>query len=125
MDEYEVRSYKGWYRHMTLAMMAHSILCISRKFFPIQGKSFFFIDFKKKSRPFVRVVFRRLAPINKPLKSIENRIEEKIKDKFILSLLWVFLFGFLTSLTPCVYPLIPITFAVLGDVKKNHGGNLS
>ena len=57
-------------------------------------------------------------PVNKPLKNIENRIEEKIKDNFVLSLLWIFLFGLLTSLTPCVYPLIPITFAILGGREK-------
>ncbi len=58
------------------------------------------------------------SQITKPLQNIENRIERKIKDNFILSLFWIFLFGFLTSLTPCVYPLIPITFAVLGGREK-------
>ncbi len=51
-------------------------------------------------------------------RNIENRIERKIKDNFILSLFWIFLFGFLTSLTPCIYPLIPITLAVLGGYKE-------
>ncbi|HEY1550549.1 MAG TPA: cytochrome c biogenesis protein CcdA [Kofleriaceae bacterium] len=39
--------------------------------------------------------------------------------------LWMFLgafgFGFLTSLTPCVYPMIPITLAIFGA----RGGNVS
>lgn len=35
-------------------------------------------------------------------------------------LLLVFLSGFLTSLTPCVYPMIPITLAVLGARGAQH-----
>lgn len=30
LDEYEVRSYAGWYRHMTLCMVAHAFLAASR-----------------------------------------------------------------------------------------------
>jgi SRSO17 transposase len=30
LDEYEVRSYVGWYRHMTLCMVAHAFLAASR-----------------------------------------------------------------------------------------------
>jgi SRSO17 transposase len=30
LDEYEVRSYTGWYRHMTLCMVAHAFLAASR-----------------------------------------------------------------------------------------------
>src|SRR5262245_43006328 len=37
--------------------------------------------------------------------------------------LWMFLaafgFGFLTSLTPCVYPMIPITLAIFGARGEN------
>lgn len=36
----------------------------------------------------------------------------------IWAFLFVFVFGFLTSFTPCVYPMIPITLAVLG--KEAH-----
>ncbi len=32
----------------------------------------------------------------------------------VWTFLFVFVFGLLTSLTPCVYPMIPITFAILG-----------
>lgn len=42
--------------------------------------------------------------------SIENQIEANLP----LALLLIFIFGFLTSLTPCIYPLIPITLAVVG-----------
>src|SRR5438874_8973114 len=38
---------------------------------------------------------------------------------------WMFLasfgFGFLTSLTPCVYPMIPITLAIFGARGENVG----
>jgi SRSO17 transposase len=33
LDEYEVRSFTGWYRHMTLAMIAHAILTLTRAHF--------------------------------------------------------------------------------------------
>ncbi|MGZ5278439.1 MAG: cytochrome c biogenesis protein CcdA, partial [Pseudobdellovibrionaceae bacterium] len=36
----------------------------------------------------------------------------------IWAFLFVFAFGFLTSFTPCVYPMIPITLAILG--KEAH-----
>lgn len=36
------------------------------------------------------------------------------------ALLFVFIAGFLTSLTPCVYPMIPITLAILGARAKNQ-----
>jgi SRSO17 transposase len=31
LDEYEVRSWTGWYRHVTLAMLAHAYLAVVRK----------------------------------------------------------------------------------------------
>ena len=30
LDEYEVRSWVGWHRHMTLAMAAHALLALTR-----------------------------------------------------------------------------------------------
>ena len=36
----------------------------------------------------------------------------------VWAFLFVFVFGFLTSFTPCVYPMIPITLAILG--KEAH-----
>jgi SRSO17 transposase len=30
LDEYEVRSYQGWYRHITLACLAHAFLTVLR-----------------------------------------------------------------------------------------------
>jgi SRSO17 transposase len=31
LADYEVRSWTGWYRHITLAMLAHAILAVVRK----------------------------------------------------------------------------------------------
>ena len=50
--------------------------------------------------------------------NMENKIEEQIETNLFFSLILIFFFGFLTSLTPCVYPMIPITLAVLGNRKK-------
>jgi thiol:disulfide interchange protein DsbD len=50
-------------------------------------------------------------------------IKEQIESNLLYALVLIFFFGFLTSLTPCVYPLIPITLAVLGtkeDRSKLH-----
>ena len=30
LDQYEVRNYQGWYRHITLAMLAHALLVITK-----------------------------------------------------------------------------------------------
>lgn len=41
-----------------------------------------------------------------------------LKGGWFLGLLFVFMAGFFTSLTPCVYPMLPITIAVLGANKS-------
>jgi thioredoxin:protein disulfide reductase len=41
-------------------------------------------------------------------------LENAAKTSFLLVLLFAFLGGMITSLTPCVYPMIPITVAVIG-----------
>jgi SRSO17 transposase len=30
LDEYEVRSWRGWYRHITLSLLAHAFLAATR-----------------------------------------------------------------------------------------------
>lgn len=42
-------------------------------------------------------------------------IKEKIETNLPFALILIFIFGFLSSLTPCIYPLIPITLAVIGS----------
>ncbi len=43
-----------------------------------------------------------------------SMIEQQISKNLLWAFVLIFVFGFLTSLTPCVYPLIPITLAVIG-----------
>ena len=30
LDEYEVRRWEGWYRHITLSLLAHAFLAVTR-----------------------------------------------------------------------------------------------
>ncbi len=51
----------------------------------------------------------------------ESRLAQKLKDSksFWLILLIVFLGGILTNLTPCVFPMIPITMRILSGQHKS------
>jgi thiol:disulfide interchange protein DsbD len=44
----------------------------------------------------------------------QTSFKEIYKQGLAWTFLFVFVFGFLTSFTPCVYPMIPITLAILG-----------
>jgi thioredoxin:protein disulfide reductase len=46
--------------------------------------------------------------------SLEQRLQTALTDNLLVAFLLVFFFGFLTSLTPCVYPMIPITISYIG-----------
>lgn len=46
--------------------------------------------------------------------SLPLSFSEAQKMGLVWTFLFVFAFGFLTSFTPCVYPMIPITMAILG-----------
>lgn len=51
-----------------------------------------------------------------------------LKDASILAYIAAFLGGILTSLTPCIYPMIPVTIGIIGSQaieKKNKGFFLS
>ncbi|MCB0341375.1 MAG: protein-disulfide reductase DsbD [Bdellovibrionales bacterium] len=66
-------------------------------------------------------------PLEKPS---PNSFLKTLEDKgWLLAFLFVFFGGFLTSFTPCIYPMIPITLAVLGARGANrsrwHGLGLS
>ncbi len=54
--------------------------------------------------------------------NLERLFKEQVKDSVLMALLISFLAGFLTSLSPCVYPMIPITVAVLshGAEKRSR-----
>lgn len=54
--------------------------------------------------------------------TIEESLLEKLQTgnvSFLMLLLILFLGGMLTNLTPCVYPMIPITIRILGNQKSN------
>jgi len=53
---------------------------------------------------------------------IADRLDRALAKGSILAFFLVFLGGMLTSLTPCVYPMIPITIAVIG--AQAAGGKL-
>lgn len=46
-------------------------------------------------------------------------VESQLQANVIITYLVVFIFGVLASLTPCIYPLIPITLAVIGARAKS------
>ena len=51
---------------------------------------------------------------------LQKSFEGSVKNNLLLALVLVFLAGVLTSLTPCIFPLIPITLAVLSGGKHKH-----
>jgi thiol:disulfide interchange protein DsbD len=59
---------------------------------------------------------------------VERIIKQELEKKSFLLFLFVFVAGFLTSLTPCVYPVIPIVMGYIGTrsgKKKLKGFYLS
>jgi thiol:disulfide interchange protein DsbD len=57
-------------------------------------------------------------------RDLAGRVSDALEKGSIAAFLLVFLGGLLTSLTPCVYPMIPITMAVIGAQSsgKKAGG---
>ncbi len=53
------------------------------------------------------------------ISSISKKFTFALNNNLLLAFLLVFLGGFLTSLTPCVYPIIPITIGYIGSKSKN------
>lgn len=49
-----------------------------------------------------------------------NSFERAMKKSLFMAILAVFGMGVLTSLTPCIYPMIPITLAILGARTKGQ-----
>lgn len=50
---------------------------------------------------------------------VERIIKQELEKKSFLLFLFVFIAGFLTSLTPCVYPVIPIVMGYIGTRSGN------
>lgn len=53
-------------------------------------------------------------------KQEDSNFDSAVQKSFLSALILAFLFGLGTSLTPCIYPMIPITLAVLGARKKEQ-----
>ena len=49
-----------------------------------------------------------------------NEFERALRQSLFSAFLLVFGVGFLTCLTPCIYPMIPITLAVLGHKRADR-----
>jgi thiol:disulfide interchange protein len=58
---------------------------------------------------------------NKGIKKEANLFEKMAKENVLLAVLVAMLFGFLSSLTPCVYPIIPVTIAYIGSKSSGKG----
>lgn len=54
--------------------------------------------------------------------TLEGKLERALERRSLLAFLLVFLGGLLTSLTPCVYPMIPITISYIGGQAKSRAG---
>lgn len=50
----------------------------------------------------------------------KSEFEKALNKGIVPALIFVFLVGFATSLTPCIYPMIPITLAVVGARSKGQ-----
>ncbi len=51
-----------------------------------------------------------------------TEFEKAMSAGLLSAVLFMFVAGFLTSLTPCIYPMIPITLAILGASERRSGG---
>jgi thiol:disulfide interchange protein DsbD len=51
-----------------------------------------------------------------------SEFEKAMGAGLLSAVLFMFVAGFLTSLTPCIYPMIPITLAILGASERRVGG---
>jgi thiol:disulfide interchange protein DsbD len=69
-------------------------------------------------------VYVEPSAILPPAKGFEKTLESKISTQVLNGGVWVlpllFLAGLLMNLTPCVYPMIPITLTVLGRFRKKE-----
>ncbi|MEZ0391288.1 MAG: cytochrome c biogenesis protein CcdA [Pseudobdellovibrionaceae bacterium] len=60
------------------------------------------------------VFFKAKGAVQEDRGLFQLSFRDAYKKGAIWAFLFVFIFGFLTSFTPCVYPMVPITLAVLG-----------
>lgn len=75
---------------------------------------------KKISIPFEAVAIESSAPVVMGW-DLQSIFQKSLNDSLLMALLFAFIAGFLTSLSPCVYPMIPITLAVLSRGAQSRG----
>ncbi len=84
-------------------------------------------------------LFPKTIEVEAPLEVVDSHADARLQNKsqnqlptsplsdnylsgnILSALLALFILGFLTSLTPCIYPMIPITLAILGTGAPNQG----
>ena len=49
-------------------------------------------------------------------------VQEKLQDNSLLFFVFIFSLGVVTSLTPCVLPMIPITMSIVSGSKQHLAG---
>jgi cytochrome c-type biogenesis protein len=62
------------------------------------------------------------APLPNPIAVDFSNIQAQLGSSPLTAIPLVFLAGVLTSLTPCIYPMIPITAAIVGGAQNAAGG---
>lgn len=65
--------------------------------------------------PVSKTVLVKVPAPEKTSLSLEDRFTEALENSIALAFLLVFLAGILASLTPCVYPVIPLTMGYIGS----------
>jgi thiol:disulfide interchange protein DsbD len=62
-----------------------------------------------------------IASTGEPERGGSSDFEKAMSKGLISAIVFMFVAGFLTSLTPCIYPMIPITLAILGASERRAG----
>jgi len=78
--------------------------------------------FPKKATAQLRLIVQSSSSSftkDKKSKTEKSEFLDAMKKGWLFTFIFVFLAGILTSLTPCIFPMIPITLAVLGANSKN------
>ncbi len=71
--------------------------------------------------PAAEAIERQFRVMNASDATLEGRLSSALDQGSWMALMIVFIAGFLTSLTPCIYPMIPITIGYIGGRSAGHG----
>ena len=63
--------------------------------------------------------FRKKLNLKTIKEKLETKSNEKTKTSWLYLLIFAFITGLLTSFTPCIYPMIPITISILQSHHTN------